>query len=161
MMRPPKDESEIRKELRESELERKVEEQQTVHNAVPLETLVPDDASLREAMEYFLLAAPDRQLEQLGEPSALKKTADEAMNSGDRLSARIAYESAAKIELYMQNKEEFNRLLTLAEKATPPGGRFKELHRVLLDKIDRAMQVAKDYYASFVDGAIDKPKVLS
>jgi hypothetical protein len=150
MMRAPPGESEMAQEPSESKLEREVESEEAGQKAgTPLLTLIPNDRDLFEAMEFFLLASPSRQVQQLGDWPSLKKVAEEAKSSGNTLFARINYESAAKIALYEQNKEEFRSLLTLAEEVTTSGERFGEFHRILLDKTDQALQIAREYYASF------------
>jgi hypothetical protein len=158
MMRPPKDETEMRQELREGELEREEEEEERSEKTAPLKSLIPDDPSLYEAMEYFLLGSPKRQLEELGDPAALKRVADEAKSSGNDIAARINYESAAKIALYEHNRDSFKSLLELADEVTSQGEEFKEFHRTLLNNADRAMKVADEYYASFRNREPVKPK---
>jgi hypothetical protein len=112
-----------------------------------LRELVPDDPKLYAAMEFFLLASPARQIAQLGDYASLKEKGDQARSSEDRLMARIDYESAAKVALYEQDRQAVEELLTLSEKVTAPGEHFGELHRTLLGEIDKAMRIARDYYA--------------
>ncbi|MDG6998661.1 MAG: hypothetical protein JRN15_06050 [Nitrososphaerota archaeon] len=66
---------------------------------------------------------------------------DSAKANGDNLMARVNYETAARIALYEQNKDEVIRCVTLAEQAQP-----RELHKTLLSKIDKVMTISHRYY---------------
>jgi hypothetical protein len=148
-MRPPKDEGEAR---REAELEKPGDEGGDVHSNVDLKSLIPNNPKLLEAMEYFLLASPERQLGQLGDLDNVRKTAEQSQQSGNLLMARINYESAAKIALYEENKGAFQDMLSSAQKVTPPEEKYGEYHTTLLNNIDTAMQVAKQYYSRIPHG---------
>jgi hypothetical protein len=111
-----------------------------------LDVLIPGDPELREAMEYFLLAAPQRQLDQLGDPQVLKRSGDKAGAAGDNMTARINYENAAKIALYYDNAEDFENMLRSAESVTPSTEGFSQFHRTLLSQVESALKIAKIYY---------------
>ncbi len=132
-------------ELRESEIAAgDPQDQQPIPS---LEALVANGMALHDAMEYFLLLNPREQVAQLGEPEDLKRTADEARASGDKILARIDYECAAKIALYRQRRDMFLSMLSPAEKVTPPNQRFSTFHRVLMRESDAAFRIAKDFYS--------------
>jgi hypothetical protein len=149
MIRPQKDETEMTQELPEAKLEREVESEEGIHIAVPLRELIPDDQALYEAMEHFLLASPRRQVDQLGDRAGLRKSADEAKAAGKTVQARIDYESAAKLALYYHDKEDFIRMLELADEMTTEGDSFGQFHLTLLNNVDRAMEIADKYFAGF------------
>jgi len=111
-----------------------------------LESFIKDDPALLEAMEFFLLLRPEDSTLELGEPGSLKVRGDEARAAGDDVTARILYESAAKIALYRQRKDEFRDLLALAGEVTAPGDRFDGFHRTLLRELDEAVRVAGEFY---------------
>jgi hypothetical protein len=149
MMRPQKDETETTQELPEAKLEREVESEEGANNAVPLRELIPDDQALYEAMEHFLLASPRRQADQLGDRAGVRKSADEAKAAGKTMQARVDYESAAKLALYYHDKEDFIRMLELADAMTTERESFSQFHRTLLNNVDRAMEIADKYFAGF------------
>jgi hypothetical protein len=129
------------------------EEEQEERDCTPfLRALIPDDPKLLVAMEYFLLASPTRQLSQLGDRESLKKARDGARAAGDDMTARIDYESAAKIALYEGDRGAFEDLLSLAEKVTSSRDNFAELHRILLNNVDGALGIADEYYEEMAKG---------
>jgi hypothetical protein len=143
-MLPSTEEDRLR---RESKLEQEVEEEQANPPQRPsLEKLVAKDRDLYQALEFFLLASPKRQLMQEGEPASIKEVADEARLSGNNLSARINYESAAKMALYEQDREALKELLELADGVTNVE-RFRGYHRAILQNLDEAIRIAKEYYS--------------
>jgi hypothetical protein len=111
-----------------------------------LQELIPNDRRLFVAMEYFLLASPTRQLSQLGDMDSLKKEGDRAKSAGDKITARINYESAAKVALYEGDREAFESLLKLADNVTSGSDDYAQFHRTLLDHIDEAVRIADEYY---------------
>jgi hypothetical protein len=145
---------------RENELEMKVEEEQEKPLQRPeLTRFVPKDNELYEPMEFFLLGSPKRQLLQGGDSETLRKAADEAMAKGSKTFARINYESAAKIALYKQDRVSFEQSLEMAEVVTSDD-QFGRYHRILLQRIDEAMRIAKEYYAAFEEEE-KKPAVFA
>jgi hypothetical protein len=123
------------------------EEQRMIQSRPSLAKFIRDDRDLYEAMEFFLLGSPKRQIMQDGGQASLKKTADEAKISGDKLAARINYESAAKVALYEQDAAGFKDMLELAEGVTSEDDKFGRFHRALLLDVDETMRVAREYYA--------------
>ena len=133
-------------ELRQSEAGVETVQEELSRSTPELQRYVPEDGALYRAMEFFLLLNPEEQALRLGEPDALKLSADEAKASGNHLLARINYESAAKIALFRQNRTQFTSMVSLADQVTPADQEFAALHRTLLRETDAAMRVARDYY---------------
>ncbi len=132
---------------RESEVELEVEkEQEKPVKRPPLEQLVPRSDELYSAIELVLMASPRRQILQGGDLPALEKAAYEAANSGDALRARIGYEAAARVALFEQNEDKFRGMLEKADKFSKEGESFSKMHRVLLQRIDDAMCIAREFY---------------
>jgi hypothetical protein len=133
---------------RDIEVEREVEEEQERPKSPPsLQKLIPNNQGLYEAMEFFLLGSPKRQVLQEGGLESLKKTADQERDSGNKIMARINYESAARIAIYEQNKDEVKEFLELADGVTGDDERFSKFHRTLLSDLDETMRVAQQYYS--------------
>src|SRR5207244_3085812 len=141
----------------EGALERAVEEGVPKTPSVP--ELVPDDREFAEALENFLLLAPERQVLQVGGPDALLAAGDSARAAGRNVQARIHYDEAAKFEIYKQNKDGARKFLLLAEEVTEKGGKFSEYHRVILGDLDRTLRVAKEYYERRVPASEGAPTV--
>lgn len=111
-----------------------------------LKDLVPNDGKLYEALQTFLLADPKRQLPLLGSTDSLLARANENRANGENFKARFSYETAAKIELYKQNREEFGKFLRLANETCGNGERGKEFLETMLANVDEAMRVSREYY---------------
>jgi hypothetical protein len=115
-----------------------------------LKQLSPND-DVYFAIEYYLLGDPKRQIEQLGDVEGILKQGDEAKQHQDTTKARYSYETAAKIELYRRRKDNLRKLLILAQDVTPSDEKHFQYQRTMLDNIDEALRIAKDYYASVPD----------
>jgi hypothetical protein len=113
----------------------------------PLSDFVAKNSAMYRALEFFILLDPEEQVTRLGDPEALRSSADRARALGDNLTARIDYESAAKIALYRQQGDLFAEMLSLAQRVTPGDQTFSEYHRTLLRSSDQAMRVASEVYA--------------
>lgn len=109
--------------------------------------LVANDQKMYLAMQNFLLLAPDRQIPQLGEVSSLLARGDTAKASGNNLEARADYETAAKIEIYNQNKESARSCLILAE-AVSEEQQHHEFQETMLADIDEVLRISKAYQSS-------------
>jgi len=140
MIGPPKDQAKL---LRGAEQEQSREETPQIRPS--LKDLVPNAPEFYEALEYFLLGDPERQISQLGEPDSLLTKGDTARAAGDNLHARVEYESAAKIAIYEQNKEAAKKFLVLAEEVSD-NEKYSGFHRTLLKDIDQVVRIAKAYY---------------
>jgi hypothetical protein len=128
----------------ESTLERAVEE--GVPNSPDVKELVPLDGKLSQAMENFLLAAPERQILQGGGLESLLAAGDAARAAGKNVQARINYDQAAKFEIYKQDLDGARKALTLAEEVTEKNEKFSEYHLTLLRNLDQALLIAREYY---------------
>ncbi len=118
--------------------------------AEELDSLIKEEVSsekLYDALTNFLLADPQRQLPQLGDIESQLAEGDRARNKGELALARARYETAAKIEIYNQNKEEARKYIDLADKSTEPeDAQHHEMHRVLLSNMDEVMRISEAYY---------------
>ena len=112
-----------------------------------LELLAPNNPKMYHALQNFLLADPERQIIQLGDAESFKKKADEELKrGGDKLTARVNYEYAAKIEIYNQNRENASTYLTLARNMTNENDPHHEYCETMLSNMDEAMRISKEYY---------------
>lgn len=120
---------------------------QELHNYADakLKALVSTD-EMYYAMENFLLGNPERQFRLLGDFESVLNAADEAKVSDDPLGARANYETAAKLNLYKQNKEGLRKCLILAQEVTEETDKHFRFQTTILDNIDEALRVAKTYY---------------
>lgn len=109
--------------------------------------IVSDDHRFYDAIENFLLADPAREIPELGDPSAFVAKADRFRDEGDNMMARVGYETAAKIEIYNQNKQRAEECITLANEVTDPHDKHHEFQRTLLSDMDRVLGVAREYYS--------------
>src|ERR1700730_7574244 len=82
-----------------------VQQQVLVTPSSRLKDFIPNDEKMFVALQNFLLADPERQVAMLGDTDLLVTKGDAAKARGDKLVARMSYETAAKIEIYKQNKE--------------------------------------------------------
>ncbi len=130
----------------EDELERRMKEEKLVQYAdARLKALVSDE-DMYYAMENFLLADPERQIPLLGDMESLISKGDEAKSTGSKVIARTNYETAAKIEIYKQNKEGAKRCLGLAQQVTDEGDKHLDYQRKLMENLDEVLRVSKAYY---------------
>ena len=112
-----------------------------------LRDLVPNDEKMYIALQTFLLGDPERQLPMLGSVDSLLTRGDEDKAKGNMWKARINYETAAKIEIYKNNKEDAAKFLRLAEGLTESGETNRAMLGTLLENMDRVMEISKLYYA--------------
>jgi hypothetical protein len=124
-----------------------LKEQQEAHEFadVRLRQLVSSD-DMYYAIEFFLLGDPKRQIEQLGDVEGVLKKGDEAKSGSDLVKARYNYETGAKIQMYKQNKEGLRRCLVLAQDVTEESDKHFGFQRTILDNIDEALRISKQYY---------------
>jgi CRISPR/Cas system-associated protein Csm6 len=104
------------------------------------------DEKVYEALRNFLLADPERQIHELGGTEKLLAEADRAKSKNLEIVARAMYETAAKVAIYKQNKDEARKIISLADEVTKPGDTQKEIHETLISNMDEVMNVSKDYY---------------
>ncbi len=112
-----------------------------------LRDLVPNDEKLYIALQTFLLGDPTRQLPMLGSVDSLLTKGDEDKAKGNNWKARLNYETAAKIEIYKNNREDAEKFLRLAEGIAESNEANRVLLGTLLENMDRVMEISKVYYA--------------
>src|SRR5579862_3718139 len=95
-------------------IDRKKEEQVHEYANARLKSLVKSD-DMYDALEYFLLLDPDRQIGQLGDTETLLAKGDKAKQDNQYIFARTSYEAASKIEIYKGNREEGRKCLLKAQ----------------------------------------------
>ncbi|MHB8566508.1 MAG: hypothetical protein ACYC7D_09745 [Nitrososphaerales archaeon] len=105
--------------------------------------LVTNDQKMYAALQNFLLVAPERQIPQLGEASSLVAKGDAARTIGNNLAARADYETAAKIEIYNQNKEGATSCLIRAEGVSEQ--QHHEFQETMLADMDQVLRISKAY----------------
>jgi hypothetical protein len=113
---------------------------------IGLKDFIPNNEKLYDALQTFLLGDPKRQLPLLGSVDSLLEKANEQRANGENLQARLNYETAAKIELYRQNKEGLEKFLRLANEMSRNGERNKPLIETMLANVDEALRISKEYY---------------
>jgi len=114
----------------------------------PLRELVPSDEKLYLALQTFLLGDPNRQLPMLGSVDTLSLKAEEEKAKGDKWKARINYETAARIDIYKEDREGAEKFLRQAEEFAEDGGQNRVMLETLLTNMDEVMRISKLYYSS-------------
>ena len=129
------------------ETKEELKEKQEAHDYADkrLKELVQSD-EMYYALELFLLGDPKRQIEQLGDVDGLLSKGDQAKSADDHVKARYNYETAAKIEMYRQNKEGLRRCLVLAQEVAEESDKHFAFQRMILDNLDEVLQISKQYY---------------
>ena len=110
-----------------------------------LRDFVPRDERLFVALENFLLADPERQVPMLGQTDALVAKGDAATAKGDKLVARISYETAAKIEIYKQNKDSAEKCIRLANALSENNDPHRASYEAMLENMDEVLRISKLY----------------
>jgi hypothetical protein len=98
-------------------------------------------------MQTFLLGDPERQLPMLGSTDTLLAKGDQEKANGEKLRARMNYETAAKVEIYKQDKEGVEKCLRLAIEVTENEDR-KALLNTMLANLDEVLRISKLYSGS-------------
>jgi hypothetical protein len=124
----------------------KVDPLQSTSYSLRLKELVPKDERMYFALENFLLAGGNGQIDRLGEVSDLLARGNSAKAKGNNQSARIDYETAAKIEIYKQNKDGARNCLILAEGVSEKEQLHREFHKTMLADIDEVLRISKAYH---------------
>ena len=109
-----------------------------------LSILCQGDEELHYAMSYLVYLKPEEQIALIGATELQVQNAAEAIERGDRTTAVVDYETAARIELYRGNKENARMYLEKAQGLQDGNGR-KRLS-TLLSNLEKVMTVAKRYY---------------
>jgi hypothetical protein len=134
-----------RKESEVTQEELKAKEEVHKYADKRLKQLVKSD-EMYDAIEYFLLGDPERQIEQLGGVDSLLTAGDAAKSKPDYVKARYNYEAAGKIEMYRRNKEGLRKCLAIAQEVTDESDKHFQYQQTILDNIDEALSVSKEYY---------------
>lgn len=127
---------------------RKVSAGQQSSSSSRLKDLVADNQKMYFALQTFLLAGADRQISQLGEVNTLLSRGDAAKAGGNNQTARADYETAAKIEIYKQNKERARSCLVLAEGVPEKEQSHHEFRETMLADMDEVLRISKAYHSS-------------
>jgi|GEM_PF-2435339 hypothetical protein len=125
------------------------EEMKASYPASPLRQLVSKEGGDEEmyyTMERFLLLDPKRQIELLGGIEALHAEGDLAKAEGNLTKARISYENAAKVALYMQDNDAAVKFLMLADEVSEKEEE-RRIHNKLLKNMEEALRISKEYYS--------------
>ena len=109
-----------------------------------LSILCQGDEELHYAMSYFLYLKPEEQIALIEATELQVQKATEAIERGDRTTAVVDYETAARIELYRGNRENVRMYLEKARDLQDGDGR--ERLSTLLSNLENVMAIAKRYY---------------
>lgn len=124
----------------------KVDPPQLTSYSSRLKELVAKDEKMYHALQNFLLAGGDGQIARLGKVGDLLAKGDSAKAKGNNRSARVDYETAAKIEIYNQNRESARNCLILAESVSDKGETHHEFHETMLADMDEVLRISKAYH---------------
>lgn len=113
---------------------------------ITLKDIIPNNDKMYAALQTFLLGDPKRQLPLLGTTDSLLTKGNEEKTKGENSRARFDYETAAKIELFKQDREAFTKFLHLADDVTGEAEREKTLLSTMLSNIDETLRVSREYY---------------
>ncbi|MGI0079024.1 MAG: hypothetical protein ACRECH_05320 [Nitrososphaerales archaeon] len=111
----------------------------------PLRELCGPDDGMYGALSQFLLLDPRHQVEQLGGFAKLWEEGSSAMQRGNKLQARVSFETAARIALYDQDRASLKKSLESAEQASENEINHR-LHQTLLSNLDKALKITGAYY---------------
>ncbi|MGI0090707.1 MAG: hypothetical protein ACREBS_03270 [Nitrososphaerales archaeon] len=111
-----------------------------------LKDLVGNNPQMYFALQNFLLQSPETQVPRLGEVNLLVAMGDSARASGNTISAGVDYETAAKIEIYRQNKDSARNCLLLAEEVSEKGQPHYEFQKTMLANMDEVLRISKAYH---------------
>jgi hypothetical protein len=134
----------------------------TKQEAITLQKVLPDESSslrlkglvtnnqrMYYALQNFLLVAPERQIPRLGEVSLLLARGDAFRAKGNNMAARVDYETAAKIEIYKQNKDSARNCLVRAQEVSEKEQSHHEFQETMLADMDEVLRISKTYQSSF------------
>jgi hypothetical protein len=129
---------------------RKSEAVKLVQEQVPtpssrLKDFIPNDEKMYSALQNFLLADPERQLPLLGETNSLLTKGDAARAKGEKLTARMSYETAAKIAIYKQEKDSAEKYIRLAKEVTEVEDPHQASFETMLGNMNEVLRISKLY----------------
>jgi hypothetical protein len=110
------------------------------------------DDELYEALEYFLLIEPREKNVTFGSISGWLAEGDAQKAKGDKLTAMVAYECAARIACYRDDKETTRKALILAD-AMNPKPKQASVHKILLARLDKVFEIAEEFYKAELERA--------
>jgi hypothetical protein len=125
-----------------------IQQQVPVTPSSRLRDFIPNDENMFVALQNFLLADPERQVAMLGETDILVAKGNAAKGRGDKLVARMSYETAAKIEIYKQNKESAEKCIRLANEVTEDNDPHRIADKTMLGNMEEVLRISKLYSAS-------------
>jgi len=121
--------------------------QELAPKRLTLKDLVPNDEKMYLALQNFLLGDPERQLPMLGSTETLLARGDQDRAKGEKLKARMSYETAAKIEIYKQNRENVEKVIRLAKDVTDDRDPHLEFFDTMLANLDEVLRISREYSA--------------
>ncbi|HKW05880.1 MAG TPA: hypothetical protein VJN71_11315 [Nitrososphaerales archaeon] len=113
----------------------------------PLRTLCQGDETMYQALSLFVLLNPEGQAQLGGSPSELAERARKFLSQGNKLGARINFEVAARLGIYLQDRQGAQMMLEQAASVTDDSERLR-IHKYLLSNLDTAMRIALEFYRS-------------
>jgi hypothetical protein len=117
-------------------------------NSSRLKDIVANNQGLYFAMQNFLIISPERQVPLLDGVGILVAKGDAAKSVGKNLEARADYETAARIEIFRQNKESARNCLKLADGVSEDASQHHEFHETMLADMDEVLRVSKAFQNS-------------
>lgn len=112
---------------------------------ISLKDLCTGRAELYEAMSYFVLLDPERQLPLLGRTDAFYLKGKEEAGRGDLVMSRVSYDMAARIEICLGHKSEVRNYLTLADQVSESVVQH-ERYQELLANLEDVMRITRSFY---------------
>jgi hypothetical protein len=103
------------------------------------------DEELYDALEYFLLLEPREKSATFGTVMGWFEQGDLEKERGNSLTAMVAYECAARIACYENDKETTRKALALADSMNPKP-KPASVHKTLLLNLDKVFEIARLYY---------------
>jgi hypothetical protein len=116
-------------------------------SSLQLKRLVGSDQRMYLALQTFLLAGGEKQISQLGEVSLILARGDASRAKGNNQAARVDYETAAKIEIYKQNKDSARNCLVRAGEVSEKEQPHHEFQETMLSDMDEVMRISKAYHS--------------
>jgi hypothetical protein len=117
-------------------------------SSMRLKGLVANNQKMYFALQTFLLAGGEKQISQLGEASSLLARGHAYRAKGNYPAARINYQTAAKIEIYKQNKDSAINCLVRAEEVSKKELTHHEFQETMLADMDEVLRISKAYQSA-------------
>ena len=100
-----------------------------------------------DALTYLLFMDPESQITELKGIKEMEAEAEEDDSNGDKISASIKFETAARLAIYDGNVKEVKRLLKKCEKEVASKTR-RVIYTTALKDLEEFLEVSKKYYDS-------------